>query len=91
MLTELCHELNNWIDKDQPKLHGAFLIEDGKIKEKVKLNVPKRVVNIIKCKNPRCITSVEGYCDHVFHLVDEKKRTYRCEYCDDIVTPHINR
>ena len=90
-------KINNEIDIDYTFL-GLLdpnitinVIEDGKIKEKVKLNVPKRVVNIIKCKNPRCITSVEGYCDHVFHLVDEKKRTYRCEYCDDIVTPHINR
>ena len=67
------------------------IIRDGKLVEKKIIGMPEALTNVIKCKNPRCITSVESYCDHVFHLVDEEKRTYRCEYCDDIVTPHINR
>jgi len=66
------------------------VIEKGKIAEKVKLEVPKTIRNIIKCKNPRCITSIESYFDHTFHLVDSKKRSYRCEYCDDIVIPYPN-
>jgi aspartate carbamoyltransferase regulatory subunit len=66
------------------------MIDNGRIKEKVVLNVPKTVTNIIKCTNPRCITSIEHYFDHVFHLVNEKKRSYRCEYCDDIVIPYPN-
>ena len=66
------------------------VIEKGKIAEKVKLEVPKTIRNIIKCKNPRCITSIESYFDHTFHLVDSKKRSYGCEYCDDIVIPYPN-
>ena len=64
------------------------IIEDGKTIKKVKLEVPDRVENIIRCKNPRCVTSVEHYFPHVFHLVDKDKRSYRCEYCDDIVVPY---
>ena len=64
------------------------VIENGTITEKVKLSVPEKVVNVIQCKNPRCVTSMEAYADHVFHLVDSEKRSYRCEYCDDIVVPH---
>ncbi|MBO7446440.1 MAG: aspartate carbamoyltransferase regulatory subunit [Bacteroidales bacterium] len=63
------------------------IIEDGKTVKKVKLEVPEKVINIIHCKNPRCVTSVEHYFDHEFHLVDKKKRSYRCAYCDDIVVP----
>ncbi|MDR1112845.1 MAG: aspartate carbamoyltransferase regulatory subunit [Bacteroidales bacterium] len=66
------------------------MIDNGRIKEKVVLNVPETVTNIIKCTNPRCITSIEHYFDHVFHLVNEEKRSYRCEYCDDIVIPYPN-
>ncbi len=67
------------------------IIEDGKTVKKVKLEVPEKVTNIIKCKNPRCVTSVEHYFDHVFHLVNKEKRSYRCEYCDDIVIPYPNK
>ena len=67
------------------------IIENGKTVKKVKLEVPETVTNIIHCKNPRCVTSVEHYFDHVFHLVDKEKRSYRCEYCDDIVVPYPNK
>ncbi|MDR2868276.1 MAG: aspartate carbamoyltransferase regulatory subunit, partial [Bacteroidales bacterium] len=67
------------------------VIENGKIKEKVNLELPATVTNIIKCTNPRCISSVENYFDHHFHLVDKTKRSYRCEFCDDIVIPYPNR
>ena len=67
------------------------IIENGKTVKKVKLEVPETVTNIIHCKNPRCVTSVEHYFDHVFHLVDKEKRSYRCEYCDDIVIPYPNK
>lgn len=59
------------------------IIEGEVIKEKIKLKLPKRVENVIKCKNPRCITSVEASVNHIFHLVDEKSGEYRCEYCDE--------
>lgn len=61
------------------------VIENGKIVKKINLNLPEKVVNVIKCKNPRCVTSVEANAPHVFHLINEEKREYRCEYCDDIV------
>lgn len=67
------------------------IIENGKTVKKVKLEVPQTVVNIIRCKNPRCVSSVERSVDHVFHLVDKEKRSYRCEYCDDIVIPYPNK
>ena len=61
------------------------IIENGKIIRKINLNLPEKVVNVIKCKNPRCVTSVEANAPHVFHLINEENREYRCEYCDDIV------
>jgi len=64
------------------------IIENGAITRKVKLEVPEKVTNVLKCKNPRCVTSMETYIDHVFHLVDTEKRTYRCDYCDDIIIPY---
>ncbi|WP_411680540.1 aspartate carbamoyltransferase regulatory subunit [Clostridium thailandense] len=60
------------------------IIEKEAIREKIKLSLPHKVENIIKCKNPRCITSVEKYIPHVFHLVDHARGEYRCEYCDEI-------
>ena len=60
-------------------------IEDGKLIKKVKLELPGRVVNVIKCKNPRCVTSEEPAIPHIFLLVDPQTEEYRCEYCDDIV------
>ncbi|AFS77776.1 aspartate carbamoyltransferase regulatory chain [Gottschalkia acidurici 9a] len=62
------------------------IIEDEVIKEKIKLKIPERVDDVIKCKNPRCITSVEKYITHTFFLVDEERGQYRCQYCDEIYT-----
>lgn len=87
-------KINNKIDFDVEFL-GLInadltinVIENGKIVKKVRLTVPQKVTNVIKCKNPRCVTSVEGNIDHIFHLVDAEKRSYRCEYCDDIIIPY---
>lgn len=60
------------------------IIEDEKIKEKIKLSIPERVENVIKCKNPRCVTSVEKNIKHIFKLYDVEKLEYSCEYCDEI-------
>lgn len=60
------------------------IIEDEKIKEKINLSLPKEVENIIKCKNPRCVTSSERNIIHKFALIDEKKGIYKCQYCDHI-------
>lgn len=87
-------KINNVIDIDYTFLGlidpdiTVNIIDNGKTVKKVKLEVPQVVRNIIRCKNPRCVTSVEHYFDHVFHLVDKEKRSYRCEYCDDIVIPY---
>lgn len=59
------------------------IIKNNKIAEKIKLSLPEKVTDVIVCKNPRCITSVEAV-PHIFHLTDGSGR-YRCEYCDDIV------
>lgn len=58
------------------------IIENGKIKSKKNLNLPERVTNIIKCKNPRCITSIEQELPHIFRLTDKQKGVYRCVYCE---------
>ena len=58
------------------------VIRDGAIVEKRKLNLPERVTNIIKCKNPRCITSIEQGLAHRFKLTNREKGLYRCEYCE---------
>ena len=58
------------------------IIEDEKIKEKINLSLPKRIENVIECKNPRCVTSIERNIVHKFVLVDEEKGIYKCEYCD---------
>jgi len=62
------------------------IIEDEVIRKKIKLKLPEKVENIIKCKNPRCVTSIEKYIPHLFYLVDEGKGEYRCQYCDESYT-----
>ena len=58
------------------------IIKDDKVVEKRRLKLPVQITNVLKCKNPRCITSVEQGLDHVFVLTDEEKKTYRCKYCE---------
>ena len=58
------------------------IIKEGKIVEKKELKLPKKIVNVVKCKNPRCITSIEQELDHVFVLTDPEKAVYRCKYCE---------
>jgi aspartate carbamoyltransferase regulatory subunit len=60
------------------------IVNDGSIIEKTKLKLPSIVVDIVKCKNPRCITSVENEIKHEFRLADVEKRIYRCIYCDSM-------
>lgn len=57
-------------------------IKNNEIVSKAHIELPQKVTNIIKCKNPRCITSVEQELPHVFKLTDPEKRTYRCIYCE---------
>ena len=58
------------------------IIRDGKVQERRKLTMPERVVGVLKCKNPRCITSVEQELVHEFKLTDPRNRVYRCIYCE---------
>lgn len=58
------------------------IIKDGERVEKRRLKLPERITNVIHCKNPRCITSVEQELPQVFTLTDPETRTYRCLYCE---------
>ena len=58
------------------------IIKDGKLVEKRQLTLPDKLVNVLKCKNPRCITSCEQELDHVFKLTDKEHKVYRCIYCE---------
>lgn len=62
------------------------IIRDSQIAEKKTLKLPQKITNVIKCKNPRCITSIEQELAHIFYLADEKKETYRCMYCEEQYT-----
>ena len=58
------------------------IIKDSVLVEKKHLELPEEIVNVVKCKNPRCITSTEQELSHVFVLTDRETGTYRCLYCD---------
>ena len=58
------------------------IIKDGEVAERINLTLPERVVDVLKCKNPRCITSTEQEIVHEFKLTDPEKQVYRCIYCD---------
>ena len=81
-------KIGKLIDIDFDKL--AFLdpnvtvniVKNNKITEKRKLELPKKLVNVAKCKNPRCITSTERDLDQLFILTNKEKKTYRCAYCE---------
>lgn len=59
------------------------IIKDSRIVEKRSLHLPQKLTNVIFCKNPRCITSIEQELPHVFCLADEEKEVYRCLYCEE--------
>ena len=67
------------------------IIQDNKIVEKKRLQLPRQITNVIRCKNPRCITSIEQELDHVFILTDEKNEVYRCKYCEEKYQGHLNK
>ncbi len=64
------------------------IIKDGEIIEKKSLQLPKKIVNVVRCKNPRCITSIEQELEQVFILTDEKREIYRCQYCEEKYRGH---
>lgn len=59
------------------------VIKDGEIEYKKELVLPKMIKNVIRCKNPRCITSIEQELPHIFVLADEAREVYRCKYCEE--------
>ena len=61
------------------------IIRDGKRVEKKHLELPQKLVNVIHCKNPRCITVAESQLDAIFLLSDPAKHTYRCAYCETAI------
>lgn len=58
------------------------IIRNGVLVEKKSIALPEKLTNVIFCKNPRCITSVEQEIDHIFKLSDPDKKEYRCIYCE---------
>ena len=58
------------------------IIKDGVLVDKRNIEMPERLVNVIKCKNPRCITSCEQEIEHIFKLTDREHKVYRCIYCE---------
>ena len=58
------------------------IIKNGELSEKLTIGMPERLTNVIKCKNPRCITTTEQELDQVFRLSDRDRQEYRCIYCD---------
>ena len=62
------------------------IVRDNKVDKRYHLWLPERIVGVIKCKNPRCITSVEVNAVHEFRLADKEKKIYRCIYCEHQAT-----
>lgn len=61
------------------------IIKDGERIEKYHVELPKEITDIVKCKNPRCITSVENELKQIFILTDKEKKSYRCKYCESLL------
>ena len=59
------------------------IIRGDSIVEKKRLKLPRKIVGVLQCRNPRCITSIEQELPHIFYLADEKTETYRCQYCEE--------
>lgn len=59
------------------------IVRNEIITEKKKLMLPKKLTNVVKCRNPRCITTIEQELPHVFFLADKEKKVYRCLYCEE--------
>ena len=58
-------------------------IKNGELVKKENIVLPRRIKNVVKCKNPRCITSIEQELPHIFYLDDKDHEVYRCRYCDE--------
>ena len=65
------------------------VIKAGEIVQKKELVLPQQIKNVIKCHNPRCITSIEQELPHIFVLTDPKHEVYRCKYCEEKAVKRI--
>ena len=77
-ITDVDFDLIGYVDPEAT----VNIIKDTVIIEKKKLSPPKKLTNVLFCKNPRCITTIEQEIDHVFVLSNEKEKEYRCIYCE---------
>ena len=59
------------------------IIKDGVLTDKKELHLPDSITNVLHCKNPRCITSIEQELKHIFILTDKEKGLYSCKYCEE--------
>ena len=59
------------------------VVKDGEILEKRTLELPQELTNVMHCRNPRCITSIEQELPHIFYLAEADRQIYRCKYCDE--------
>lgn len=75
---ELNTEIIGFVDPDIT----VNIIKDGKNVEKKTIALPEKLTNVLKCKNPRCISATEQELPHIFTLADKEKRIYRCLYCE---------
>ena len=67
------------------------IISNEQVVDKKILRLPKEITNVIRCKNPRCITSIEQGLDQIFVLADKEKEVYRCKYCEEKYTGKRNK
>lgn len=58
------------------------IVKNDKLVDKYRVKLPEKIINLAKCQNPRCITSIEKDLEQVFILTDEEKQVYRCKYCE---------
>ena len=58
------------------------IVKDNQLVDKYRVTLPEKIVNLAKCQNPRCITSVEKDLDQIFILTDKENQVYRCKYCE---------
>ena len=86
-LLELDWDLLGYVD---PNI-TVNIIKDSQIVEKRQLKLPRQIINVIRCKNPRCITSIEQGLDQIFVLSDAEKEIYRCKYCEEKYRGHRNK
>ena len=76
--TEINFDLIGYVDPEAT----VNIIKDGVLCEKKSIEMPEELVNVLKCKNPRCITSTEQELRQVFKLTDRENKVYRCMYCE---------